>query len=158
MTGHFTRQSQSLTISIRKVLQMQVSFKKRFKKRPGSLRWINFAFAAAVYLCFDAASGYRRNRVVVLKKLCLNLIGISILLMVSATANAAVCANGVYAAGCAGPNGAVAVRKPPPYGMPQGYYRPPAPYHPPSQVTCVNGVYRAGCAGPNGAAVVHKTY
>jgi hypothetical protein len=28
------------------------------------------------------------------------------------TASAAVCANGVYRAGCAGPNGAVVVRKP----------------------------------------------
>lgn len=29
-------------------------------------------------------------------------------------ANAAVCADGVYRAGCAGPRGAVVVRKPPP--------------------------------------------
>ena len=54
-------------------------------------------------------------------------------------ASAAACVKGVYRAGCAGPNGAVVVRKPPP-----------------PKVTCVNGVYRAGCAGPNGAAVVRK--
>jgi hypothetical protein len=56
-------------------------------------------------------------------------------------AHAAACANGVYRAGCAGPNGAVVVHK-----------RPP----PPRTVTCANGVYRAGCVGPNGAAVVRK--
>src|SRR5580704_276427 len=58
-------------------------------------------------------------------------------------AHAVVCANGVYRAGCAGPNGAVAVRK--------------APLH--SPVTCVRGVYRAGCVGPHGgAAVVRRPY
>jgi len=51
-------------------------------------------------------------------------------------ASAAACAAGVYRAGCAGPNGAVAVKK------------PPQP-----QVVCAKGVYRAGCAGPNGAVV-----
>ena len=56
-------------------------------------------------------------------------------------AHAASCANGVYRAGCAGPNGAVVVRKSPP---------------PRRTVTCANGVYRAGCVGPNGAAVVRK--
>jgi hypothetical protein len=54
---------------------------------------------------------------------------------------AVTCANGVYRAGCAGPNGAAVVRKPPPARAP---------------VTCANGVYRAGCVGPNGAAVVRK--
>jgi len=57
------------------------------------------------------------------------------------TAHAATCANGVYRAGCVGPNGAVVVHK-----------RPP----PPRTVTCANGVYRAGCVGPNGAAVIRK--
>ena len=56
--------------------------------------------------------------------------------------HAVVCANGVYRAGCAGPNGAAVVHKP------VHRARPP--------VTCANGVYRAGCAGPNGAAVVRK--
>jgi hypothetical protein len=56
-------------------------------------------------------------------------------------AHAMACANGVYRAGCVGPNGAAVVHK-----------RPP----PPKTVTCANGVYRAGCAGPNGAAVVKK--
>ena len=57
-------------------------------------------------------------------------------------AEAAACANGVYRAGCVGPNGAAVVHKPP----------PPRPH----TVTCANGVYRAGCAGPNGAAVIRK--
>ncbi len=81
-------------------------------------------------------------------------------------ARAAGCAAGVYRAGCAGPNGAVVVRKHPYYRAPAPYYRPPAPYYhppatyyrPPGAVHCANGVYRAGCAGPNGAAVVRKPY
>ena len=60
--------------------------------------------------------------------------------------HAVTCANGVYRAGCVGPNGAAVVRKAPPV------YRARPP------VTCANGVYRAGCVGPNGAAVVHKPY
>jgi hypothetical protein len=60
-------------------------------------------------------------------------------------ARAVECARGIYRAGCAGPNGAAVVHKPP-----STYYKP----H--STVTCANGVYRAGCAGPNGAAVVRK--
>ena len=60
--------------------------------------------------------------------------------------HAAACANGVYRAGCVGPNGAAVVRK-------------PAPVHRASPpVACANGVYRAGCVGPNGAAVVRKPY
>jgi hypothetical protein len=57
-------------------------------------------------------------------------------------AHAAACANGVYRAGCVGPNGAAVVRK--------------APRS--RSVTCANGVHRAGCVGPNGAAVVRKPY
>ena len=57
---------------------------------------------------------------------------------------AASCVNGVYRAGCAGPNGAAVVHKAP------AYKKPP--------VHCANGVYRAGCVGPNGAAVVRKPY
>ena len=57
-------------------------------------------------------------------------------------AHAAACANGVYRAGCVGPNGAAVVRKVPPRRT----------------VTCANGVYRAGCVGPHGAAVVRKRY
>lgn len=56
--------------------------------------------------------------------------------VVPSSAWAAACANGVYRAGCAGPNGAVVVKK-----------------APPPQVTCAKGVYREGCAGPNGAVV-----
>ena len=55
--------------------------------------------------------------------------------------HAITCVNGIYRAGCAGPNGAAVVRKTP---------KP--------RVTCANGVYRAGCVGPNGAAVVRKPY
>ncbi len=80
----------------------------------------------------------------------------SFLFQLPALAGAAVCANGVYAAGCAGPNGAVAVRKP--AYVPPPVYHPVTPYRPPAQVSCASGPYRAGCAGPNGAAVVHKTY
>jgi len=58
--------------------------------------------------------------------------------------HAAACANGVYRAGCVGPNGAAVVRKP-------AYRAKPA-------VSCANGVNRAGCVGPNGAAVVRKPY
>ena len=57
------------------------------------------------------------------------------------SAGAATCANGVYRAECAGPNGAAVVHKQP-------------VVHPPATVHCARGVYRAGCAGPNGAAVV----
>lgn len=56
--------------------------------------------------------------------------------------DAAACVNGVYRAGCTGPNGTAVVRKAPVYHRPA--------------VTCANGVYRAGCAGPHGAAVVRK--
>lgn len=59
-------------------------------------------------------------------------------------AQAASCVNGVYRAGCVGPNGAAVVRKAP----------PPRPH----SVSCANGVYRAGCVGPHGAAVVRKPY
>jgi hypothetical protein len=60
--------------------------------------------------------------------------------------HAAACANGVYRAGCIGPNGAAVVRKPAPV------------YRAKPSVSCANGVYRAGCVGPNGAAVVRKPY
>jgi hypothetical protein len=73
------------------------------------------------------------------------LIALGILALVSPDAKAVTCVNGVYRAGCAGPNGAAVVAKPP-------VARTPA------TVTCVNGFYRAGCAGPNGAAVVRKPY
>ena len=74
----------------------------------------------------------------------------------SSPAHALVCGRGFYRAGCAGPNGAVVVRRPG-YGVGYrpyyhggyyrgGYYRGPA-------VTCARGPYRAGCAGPNGVVV-----
>jgi hypothetical protein len=67
-------------------------------------------------------------------------------LAVTHQANAVVCANGVYRAGCTGPNGTAVVRKHP-YGH---------PYH--RGVNCAAGPYRAGCTGPNGAAVVRRPY
>lgn len=70
-------------------------------------------------------------------------VALALMALMPSNANALTCVNGVYRAGCAGPNGAAVVRKPP------GATR---------SVTCVNGVYRAGCAGPNGAAVVRKPY
>ena len=64
-------------------------------------------------------------------------------LAVTHQANAVVCANGVYRAGCAGPYGGAVVRKHPyPY---HGYYH--------RGINCAAGPYRAGCAGPNGAVV-----
>jgi hypothetical protein len=67
------------------------------------------------------------------------------MLALAPQSRAAACANGIYRAGCVGPNGAAVVRKPP------GYLAKPA-------VSCANGVHRAGCVGPNGAAVVRKPY
>jgi hypothetical protein len=55
--------------------------------------------------------------------------------LMPAPAYAVVCARGVYRAGCAGPNRAAVVRRPP------------------ATVNCARGPYRAGCAGPNGAVV-----
>jgi hypothetical protein len=61
-------------------------------------------------------------------------------LVTSGPAGAAACANGVYRAGCAGPNGAAVVRKPPTYypNRHSGYYN-----H--STVHCAKGYYNAGC-------------
>jgi hypothetical protein len=74
------------------------------------------------------------------------LIALAFLALMPSKASAVACANGVYRAGCVGPNGAAVVVKPP------GSVRPP------TGVTCANGVYHAGCVGPNGAAVVRKPY
>jgi hypothetical protein len=56
-------------------------------------------------------------------------------------AHATTCAAGVYRAGCVGPNGAVATRRP----------VAPAP-----AVRCAAGAYHAGCVGPNGAVVTNR--
>jgi len=69
------------------------------------------------------------------------ILALGALALASGDASAATCANGVYRAGCAGPNGAAVVHK-----------TPAAP----ATVHCANGVYRAGCAGPNGAVVTNK--
>ena len=63
-------------------------------------------------------------------------------LAIAQQTHAASCVNGVYRAGCVGPNGAAVAHK--------------APGTKPHSVSCANGVYRAGCVGPNGAAVVRK--
>jgi hypothetical protein len=68
------------------------------------------------------------------------------MLALAPQSHAAACANGVYRAGCVGPNGAAVVRKPAPV------------YHAKPPVACAKGVYRAGCVGPNGAAVVRRPY
>jgi hypothetical protein len=62
----------------------------------------------------------------------------------SQPSDAVTCANGVYRAGCVGPNGAAVVHK--------------APVYRATPRACANGPYRAGCVGPNGAAVVRKPY
>ena len=59
-------------------------------------------------------------------------------------ASAAVCARGVYRAGCAGPRGAVVARRPvvaPRVVAP----RVVAPTVVTPRVVCARGVYRAGC-------------
>lgn len=75
------------------------------------------------------------------------------------SAGAVTCANGVYRAGCAGPNGAVGVHKGGAY-YPRPYYppRPPVYRARPPAAGCASGPYRAGCAGPNGAVVVRRPY
>ena len=67
-------------------------------------------------------------------------------LAVTHQTNAAGCVNGVYRAGCTGPNGTAVVKKQP-YNT---YHR--------GTVNCASGPNRAGCARPNGAAVVRKPY
>jgi hypothetical protein len=81
-------------------------------------------------------------------------IALGALALMPSYAHAIECANGVFRAGCVGPNGAVGVKKAPA----ATYAHPPsAAYaHPPTSVTCAKGVYREGCAGPNGAAVVRR--
>jgi hypothetical protein len=71
-------------------------------------------------------------------------------------ASALTCANGVYRAGCAGPNGAAVVNKGAPASVSTYHGTAPVTTYHGGSVTCANGVYRAGCAGPNGAAVVRK--
>jgi hypothetical protein len=78
-----------------------------------------------------------------MKHAALALMALAAALAFAEPADAAACANGVYRAGCVGPNGAAVVRKAPP---------------PRRNVTCANGVYRTGCVGPTGAAVVRKPY
>jgi hypothetical protein len=70
------------------------------------------------------------------------LIGLTALGALAAFADgaaAATCANGVYRAGCVGPNGAVVA--------------PKNTVGTPGTVHCASGAYHAGCAGPNGAVV-----
>src|SRR5689334_18044164 len=92
------------------------------------------------FLRFALVGTHRRDRAV--KRLLAIAVLLGPLALLPAQPAAAVeCANGVYRAGCAGPNGAAVVRK---------------PVAPRGQVNCASGPYRAGCAGPNGAAVVRR--
>jgi hypothetical protein len=59
--------------------------------------------------------------------------------LIATDASAAVCARGVYRAGCAGPRGAVVARRP--VAAP----RIVAPTVVTPRVVCARGVYRAGC-------------
>ena len=64
--------------------------------------------------------------------------------LIATDASAAVCARGVYRAGCAGPRGAVVARRPivaPRVVAP----RVVAPTVVTPRVVCARGVYRAGC-------------
>lgn len=93
-------------------------------------------------------------KIVLATKIVLTALAIPLGVLASGpSAQAAACANGVYRAGCVGPNGAAVVRKP--YGYHTAY--PHRYYHRPA-VSCASGPYRAGCAGPNGAAVVRRPY
>src|SRR5271169_891650 len=67
-------------------------------------------------------------------------------LMLAQPSHAAACVDGVYRAGCVGPNGAVGVRKAYPHHYGYGYHQRP--------VSCAHGPYRAGCVGPHGAAAL----
>ena len=64
--------------------------------------------------------------------------------LIATDASAAVCARGVYRAGCVGPRGAVVTRRPvvaPRVVAP----RVVAPVVVAPRVVCARGVYRAGC-------------
>ena len=63
-------------------------------------------------------------------------------LMLAQPSHAAACVNGVYRAGCVGPNGAVGVHKAYPHHYGYGYHHYGYGYHRP--VTCAHGPYRAG--------------
>jgi hypothetical protein len=103
--------------------------------------------AATRHVAFHHHEGLSSMRQVVLQAGFLVALAAIGALVSPQTAQAVTCANGVYRAGCAGPNGAAVVKKTPP---------PPVKTVPRANVTCANGVYRAGCVGPNGAAVIHK--
>jgi len=66
--------------------------------------------------------------------------------LLPASALAVECVNGVYRAGCVGPNGAASVNKQTGATHSTGTSG--------GQVRCADGVYRAGCVGPNGGAAV----
>jgi hypothetical protein len=67
-----------------------------------------------------------------------------LVIMLPASALAVECVNGIYRAGCAGPNGAASVNK------------NTGATHSTSTggVNCAEGRYAAGCKGPNGGAAV----
>jgi hypothetical protein len=63
--------------------------------------------------------------------------------LIATDASAAVCAQGVYRAGCAGPRGAVVARRPVAPSVVAPRVVAPAVVAP--RVVCARGVYRAGC-------------
>jgi hypothetical protein len=67
-----------------------------------------------------------------------------LVILLPASALAVECVNGVYRAGCAGPNGAASVNK------------ETGATHSTGQVKCADGVYRTACVGPHGAAVIRR--
>jgi hypothetical protein len=69
-----------------------------------------------------------------------------VILLPPASALAVECVNGVYRAGCVGPNGAASVNK----QTGQTHSTTGSG----GQIRCADGVYRAACTGPNGGAAV----
>ena len=67
-----------------------------------------------------------------------------LVMLLPVSAMAVECVNGVYRAGCVGPNGAASVNKQ--TGVTHSTNS--------GQVRCADGVYRAACTGPNGGTAV----
>ena len=71
-----------------------------------------------------------------------------LVMLLPASALAVECVNGVYRAGCVGPNGAASVNKQ------TGATHSTTSSGTTGQIRCADGVYRAACTGPNGGAAV----
>jgi hypothetical protein len=70
--------------------------------------------------------------------------GVAVAVLSPTQSHAAACANGVYRAGCVGPNGAAVVRKPP-ANYNNGHYYGHNNYYHGSSVHCAHGYNRGGC-------------